>query len=211
MTKTATEHVRSTLERLEAHWRNQGAPIASHLSPGVSDVEIDRLQELAGVVLPDVARELYRWHNGATAGGADPNSEDSFFGACSWQFLSLAQITDWVLSEWRVDNRRWAERFPEFEPEGPWPRQWFPVFKGNAEAIVINCHGGPDLNPARVAWASYRESTPATALTHYSLVSLLQTWLLWFDVGAVGWDSVAGHWLLDEDRYAIATYRSGFW
>lgn len=190
----------------------QDAPIVHHLAPGASEEEIDRLQELAGVVLPEVARELYRWHNGATSNGANANSWDTAFGACVWQFLSLAEITNWLLGEWRPDNLKWAQEFPEYKPEGPWPRHWFPLFRGNASAIVVRCYDRREVEAARVALAYYRDDTPDTALTHLSLVSLLQTWLMWFDLGVVRWDGAERHWRLDQrGAYDLATYRSAFW
>jgi hypothetical protein len=49
-----------------------GAAITSVWSPGLSDVEIDRLAAPHGLVLPEEARRWWRWHNGfdesATAG-----------------------------------------------------------------------------------------------------------------------------------------------
>jgi hypothetical protein len=53
------------LRALEAKWHEQRAPIAALLRPGLGDVEMDRLTTTLEVVLPEEARVLYRWHDGA--------------------------------------------------------------------------------------------------------------------------------------------------
>jgi hypothetical protein len=211
----AAAELRNTLERLEAHWRTQGAPIADHLAPGATEEEIASLEARAGIVLPDVARELFQWHDGATANGADitSGSSDTFFGPGTWRFLSLREMTDWVLNEWRVENLEWAAELPQYSPEGPWPKQWFPLFNRSdePEAIVIRCYEHRVTDPTPVARAHLYENDPDRALQHFDLVSLLQTWLMWFDLGAIRWDEQARRWLVDDERYSRITYRSGFW
>lgn len=53
------------LDELEFRWREQGAFVANALRPGLSDDDIDRLTEPAGLTLPLEARRWWGWHDGA--------------------------------------------------------------------------------------------------------------------------------------------------
>src|SRR4051812_25385178 len=75
------------LDRLEAAWRRNRAPIADSLAPGLLDDQLDELSQEIGV-LPLELREWWGWHNGVSqvSQGAPKNFE---MGPGGWEFLSL--------------------------------------------------------------------------------------------------------------------------
>lgn len=56
------------LERFDDALRRAGAVAVDHWAPGLNDREIDEISGRHGLVLPEEARVLWRWHNGPLPG-----------------------------------------------------------------------------------------------------------------------------------------------
>ena len=74
------------LDELKARWREQGAPIAGQLQPGIDDATMAEITAPLGLTVPSEARTWYRWHNGATE---TEGRTDAKMGGMGWRFLSL--------------------------------------------------------------------------------------------------------------------------
>jgi len=52
------------LQRLDAFFFEQDAPIAKALRPGLSQVDLDAAEAEVGFPFPQEVRDWYAWHNG---------------------------------------------------------------------------------------------------------------------------------------------------
>jgi hypothetical protein len=81
-----------TLLGYEQALRRAGSGVPDYWRPGLSDDEIDELEEAHGLVIPEEARRLWRWHDGISP-TAPPESNEIAPGR---RFLSLAvALTDY--------------------------------------------------------------------------------------------------------------------
>lgn len=69
-----TSSVPTLLRRLEDRWREAGAPITSHLRPGLTPEDLDRAELELGFPFPTEVREWYSWHNGVTQKDSGPST-----------------------------------------------------------------------------------------------------------------------------------------
>lgn len=198
--------VRRALEGIEAAWRRQGAPIAAHLAPGLSDQEIDALLQPSGITLPETARELFRWHDGAGLGEPHPWYGRAV-GAGHWRFQPLHECLDYYVNEWLPAIAEACAL--QGERPAAW-RGWFPLFlcDEHGQAVAVFC---PEKagTPHAVCAADVIGGTPGTALTHLSLAALLETWRGWLDDEHIAWDALTGEWR-HSDSLHWTTFRAGF-
>jgi hypothetical protein len=198
--------VRRALHGIEDAWCRQGAPITAHLAPGLTNREIDTILRPIGITLPEAAREVFRWHDGAGLGEPHP-----WFGRAlgfgNWRFQPLQQCVDYYADEWLPA----IEEAIELQGPGPdvW-RPWFPLFLCDeyAQAVVIFCTETP-LSSHEVCAGNVHAETPLTALRHLSLAAVLETWRWWLDAEHVRWDAPTGEWC-QSDALHWTTYRAGF-
>jgi hypothetical protein len=196
--------MRNVLERLERHLVDQQAPAAALLRPGLSDEAIDELIAPTGLDLPEEARELFRWHDG-TRGDIRDQRDRSIAGG--WQFHPLQdQVAR--LHEWRAGVQEAAD---EEGWELVYKPVYFPLLQGVnwGSLVMIRCGHRTRSFPNPVIYAEQFAPSSELAITHFSLYSLFETWLLWLDAGHVWWDHTKGSWQKD-DRLHWTTYRAGF-
>jgi hypothetical protein len=196
------------MDRLLDHWERLGAPIASLLQPGLTDGEIDERLAPTRLTLPDEARALFSWRNGTR-----PRPEIDYYtrtmGIAGWCFWSLEELVEWYVTEWNdwrdgmYDDLGYATR-DDFWPE------WFPVFRTRQwdRHLLIDCRHQPSYpNAVAATGATVNERT---ALKAFSLLALLETWVLWFDAGFISYDVERGRWTHDADALDWTTYRAAF-
>ncbi len=196
-------HVQRAAGKLAEAWREQEAPIAQSLRPGLSDLEMDAEERRAGLVFPETLRALFAWRDGADGGIDERNT-----GISSWQFAPLSVLVDYHLEPW--------QRFRELSAETSgtdlaqvWPNQ-FPVFlfpHSVAEQIVTATSSHRD--GVHTVWTPTVDTHPDYTPQHHSLVSLLETWAWWMEGGYIRRDRATGRWDR-SDQLHWSTYRSGF-
>jgi hypothetical protein len=201
------------LRRVEEHWVAQGVPIARHLAPGLSDGEIDELLMPAGLELNEVNRALFRWHDGATANGADLGEESRDAAVMGWmQFRPLHDAISFWQGPWRDESRRFASRVSdEYGPDGPWATRWFPLFQevGGRGAIVTRTEPARWGRPYTIRRAHLPE--PPTEWPEKTSLLIWFTFLLvWLDNGYMRWNPVTTDWDYDES-IDLMTYHATWW
>ena len=75
-------------------WREDGAPTADALRPGLGDTEMDELTAPLGLRLPPEARTLWSWHD-----GAEPGPNVQWIGT-GWEPLPLSRAVS-ITQEYR--------------------------------------------------------------------------------------------------------------
>lgn len=196
--------MRRVLERLEVEWTRQGATVLSNLAPGITDDEIDATLP-THVALPEEARELFRWRNGTLEAGP-PYGQGSDFGL-GWQYPPLAALVE----EYR-DWGAWMEEAASvLGTPVLWSPNWFPVFltQGGDRLLVELDKPVTPLTHRVVAVSATApdDSVELTGLkTHWSLISLLETWSALLAARLVTWDATAKTWAVNAqwDTYRAA-------
>ncbi len=180
------DRLKRALARLESAWRQQGAPIASCLRPGLSYEAIQAAVVGTGLWVPDELRWWWGWHNGAEEG----SGADNLMGL-TWHFISLEQALD--VYRWErqsapavedVDLTEFYEREVLY-----WRSTWLPVVKGEASVAFIDlvdgCEGS--ASPVRVkSWGwDIDELQPQTA----SLTEAAEFWAWLLEQRYYWWDA----------------------
>ena len=110
------------LEAVRDRWRDDGAPTAEALRPGLGNSEIDELTAPLGLRLPPEARTLWSWHD-----GAEPGRGVLWIGT-GWEPLSLARAVSltqeyrkryWGVGDDELGLAIWPESFLGAVPTGP--------------------------------------------------------------------------------------------
>src|SRR5690349_22836896 len=117
------------MQRIEVLWAEQNVPIAEHLSPGLTDLQIDEIMAPTGIRLNEVHRALFRWHDGAVDNDPDfsPISRDTVLYS-TLQFRSLAQMVEYWQGPWLEQGLEFARDITDtLGPHGPWGPEWFPL------------------------------------------------------------------------------------
>jgi cell wall assembly regulator SMI1 len=144
----ASDQIDQLWRRIEARLPLLAAPPRPHLSAGVSDQALERLEATLGSVLPEDFRASYRRHDGGF----------TMRLVTSMDILPLAGIADaWQILEELLDDDEWARQPPYYFSEevvrsgwhtGPiqsvwWSRHWVPFAADQA-----GNHTCLDLAPA---------------------------------------------------------------
>jgi cell wall assembly regulator SMI1 len=174
------------LGQLEARWRQQGAPVAGALRPGLSDEEIDDATGAIGLRLPREARRWWGWHDGADPPA--PGLAPAQLGPGK-NFLSLADAVKECERTRQVQRQAWGDDL------GPhWQAGWLPLFSSN-RPIVFDCSGS-DVQPVPVRSFFFEDPTAGEEGVG-SIGELVLVWIEAIDCGAWRYDQSAGRWLYD--------------
>jgi cell wall assembly regulator SMI1 len=179
------------LERLEALWAEQHAPLVEHLQPGLTDEEIGTELEPLGLRVPCEAAIWWGWHGGVLSG------RPSDMGGPVFRFLTLGD----AVQEYR-SSRRVAEYAARTEDEADhlWHPSWFPITNtGYGAVIACDCsvaEGAP--TPIRaVHWGHNEESDVPVAESFGQMVGW---WIDAIERGAWRYDMSLGRWEIDRQR-----------
>jgi cell wall assembly regulator SMI1 len=183
------------LVELEQRWRDEGAPVATRLSPGLRDEEIDAVTSAVGIVLPTEARRWWRWHDGVAALGVRLAREREV--APGLEFLPLAEAVHRCL-RYREISRVWSENAPGVDPEPWWGPTWFVIVDAGQAGIVAGDCAIPDDAPTPIRCVSPPEpGNPIAPPLLGSFGEVVKGWIEAFDSGA--W-SYADGWQIDPAR-----------
>jgi cell wall assembly regulator SMI1 len=179
------------LERLEALWAEQGAPLVEHLRPGLTNEEIERQLRCLGQRLPREAVLWWKWHDGVLSGKSD------IMGGPQFRFLTLGGAV-------RVYHRsrnvaETAARTSE-EADHLWHPSWFPITEtGYGGVIACDCRvATQDPTPIRmVDWGGKEDSDVPVAGSFGQMVAW---WIEAIDCGAWSYDPDLNRWEIDHQR-----------
>jgi hypothetical protein len=179
----------SLLDRLVAALRAQGAPIVDYLNAGIADAELDALTAPLGIKLPAEARVWWRY-----ADGVPRHAPLSSVGlSASWWWAPLEEI----VHECREMREIVSEDVQPGEP-GLFKDSWLPIVIG--DAILAIDTSQPVIAP--VYTIDFADLEPSGSYTPIlpSLGSLVQTWTLALENGAVRYDHDQQLFNVDGDR-----------
>jgi cell wall assembly regulator SMI1 len=121
------------LDRLETLWRDQGAPIADQLAPGLTDEQLDGYERTSGLTFPAEVRRWWGWHDGVRRQFPGTREEPgSVIGVGGWDFLSC----DEVLAE-RAFMLDVASRTGDDDVY--WRPTWLPMLVSHADLVFVDC------------------------------------------------------------------------
>src|SRR5689334_13626996 len=91
------QSMRAIWDRIEAWLKVQAPAVMNRLQPGATDGDIQQVEALLGVVLPEDLKASYRIHNG---------TDDDYALMDMWELLSLKRMTEtWeMLSSYSEDG-----------------------------------------------------------------------------------------------------------
>lgn len=182
------------MEQLEKRWRDQGAPIADALEPGLTPAAIAALTEPLGITLPGEVARWWAWHNGA--GLERPHSRE--IGGPGFRYISLEEAVQKYHALRVVAKRsvtQGVEGAPEFgELDFWWNRQWFPIVESvGGISLACDCTVAFEAaTPIRAVDWSARE--PGDASVARSFGQVIEWWIAAFDAGAWRYDRAAQQW-----------------
>jgi hypothetical protein len=171
----ARDVLREALDAIEGQWVRLGAPIASHLRPGLAGQELDELAAACGWALPPELRTWWGWHDGTDSASS---------------LLDIGPGGFWFFSAERAFRETQEERqiAPDDADNPGWRHSWLKFMPRDASRLYADC-------------AHFRFSTPG--YLPIGLVpkewdgadvpvarSLTQVALMWL-------------WLLEHDHYAV--------
>lgn len=179
----------SLLDGLVAALRAQGAPIVDHLNAGIADAELDALTAPLGIKLPAEARVWWRYASGVARSA--PLSSVGL--SASWWWAPLEEI----VHECREMREIASEGVPLGKP-GLFKDSWLPIVIG--DAILVIDTSQPVIAP--VYTIDFADLEPGGSYTPIlpSLGSLVQTWTLALENGAVRYDHDQQRFKVDGDR-----------
>ena len=136
LSQPAPSRLAALLDRLEAAWREQGAPIADHLAPGATEEELSQWEAESGARLPPELRIWWGWHNGAVGQPPGGIPYTRTIGRGSWEFLSLEDASGHgkrrLSASWRPYGGVPAEW------QGEWGHDWLPVVTMDAYCLFVD-------------------------------------------------------------------------
>jgi cell wall assembly regulator SMI1 len=167
------------LEALAARWREQGAPIAGDLRPGLDDTALDAATAPLELRLPIEARVLWGWHDGTET------SLTSHAIGLDLIFLSL-------------DNA--VKRYRK-EVAAGWQVSWFPVaVRGDGAVMACDC-STPGAAPAPIHYVHWDKSGSGSRVpVAPSLGTVATWWIEAIDSGAWHYNPQRERWVSDPGR-----------
>jgi len=203
----------TTLERIEIQWSRQDVPIARHLSPGLTNQQIDEIMAPTGIRLNEVHRALFRWHDGAMSNDPDlsrDSRDTALFGML--QFRSLAGMVEYWQGPWVQQGLDFARDITdELGPHGPWGPNWFPLlYDAEERSPIVTRSTQARWGDQETIWKSHLYESHDLVPRMVSLVALFQFLQVWLEHGYMRWDQDVMDWAYD-DSIDKATYRATWW
>ena len=168
------------LQRLDAFFVEQGAPVADALRPGLGPAELDAAEAELGFSLPHEVRDWYAWHDGV---------EETDAGG-----VRLPNLT--LLSSMRdaLDARQtFLNPGPLVDAYQVYQPTWLPITQFEAETLVVDCAGA----------ATGRQASAPVYVIDYadeweqvmpSITAMVQLWITAIDEGYWRYDRDRGSW-----------------
>jgi cell wall assembly regulator SMI1 len=146
---TAALLTEELLEALAARWREQGAPIAGDLRPGLDDRALEIATLPLKLQLPMEARVLWGWHDGSES------SLTSHAIGLDLIFLSLDDAVTRYSKENAAATLAVEDGIP---PDEAWRATWFPV-AGRGDGAVMACDCSvPENTPTPIRYVHWDKS-----------------------------------------------------
>jgi cell wall assembly regulator SMI1 len=109
----------AVIARLDEWLKRNRSSYYAQLLPGASDEEIQRLEQLVGLPLPESIKSLYRWRNGQTPGCFEAFHDNKMF-------LNLQDIAEtWAMLKELLEGG-------DFEIQNWWRIGWVPLMHDGA-------------------------------------------------------------------------------
>ncbi len=173
------------LEDLEKRWRDQRAPIAERLQPGLTVDEMETAVAPLGLELPEEAKVWWGWHDGAAC--ADLGVPVAFSYASLQHAVESAEF-----------HRNLANEVMPEDPTWMWNWSWLPWSSDiSGAALVIEARADMQVSPVSVHLKDDSADVPESAPSMGTLVSW---WIELFDRKASVYDRASGHWQIDGAR-----------
>lgn len=174
------------LEAVRERWRDDGAPTAEVLRPGLSDAEIDALTAPLGLRLPPEARTLWSWRDGAELG-----RNVQWMGK-GWVPLPLARAVS-LTQEYRA--LLWDDDMGVV-----WRDVWRKSFlvltrPDQPDVLVIDCGDGRPTSPVH----SVILQGAATTVIADSVGELVERWLRVMEQRLAHFDRSQSRWRYEWD------------
>jgi hypothetical protein len=178
------------LIRLEAAWRAQGAPIADHLAPGLTEAEINS-RIPADLPMPAVARRWWGWHDGTTAGIWSGNP--SAIGIGGWSLMSLAESLNWrAMLTAEIDPPDFPDDPGEWE--GQWAPWWLPIVHYDGATLFLDVKTAtPDGDTPVHLWGKIPDAIFIVRFP--SLGELVARWSSALEEGYFRWSPELADWI----------------
>jgi cell wall assembly regulator SMI1 len=181
------------LERLQALWCEQGAPLAEHLEPGLTDEEIESEMGSLGLRLPAEAALWWGWHNGV------PPGRPRDMGGAAFALLTLEE----AVREYH-SSRQVAEQaaLTDGEADRLWHPTWFPITNtGYGAVIACDCsvaQGAP--TPIRAVHWGHKEDSDVPVAESFG--QMVGWWIEAIERGAWRYDTALERWEIDRGKLA---------
>jgi cell wall assembly regulator SMI1 len=179
------------LERLEALWAEQGAPLVEHLRPGLGANEVENQLAPLGLRLPSEAALWWGWHDGV------PSREPGVMGGSYLRFLTLADAVEEYRSSRRVAEQaagiaESADRF--------WHPSWFPITNtGSGGVIACDCEvASGAATPVRFVHWGHKEDSEVPVADSFG--QMVAWWIEAIECGAWRYDNDLERWEIDHSR-----------
>jgi cell wall assembly regulator SMI1 len=174
------------LDRLETAWREQGAPIARNLAPGLPAERMAALEAEHDLALPEELRRWWQWHDGVVTGKV--SGDDGAVGAGPWMLLSFEEA---------IEDRAFMMTFSDrpFDPDdwqGEWAAWFLPVVSvGNAWLFADLRAGDGERAPIHV-WGHVPDDIFTAKAPSWT--SVVATWTGCLESGLFTWNAGTEEW-----------------
>jgi cell wall assembly regulator SMI1 len=120
--------MKATLAKLDRLLQKIRQPYYEKLNPGLTDQEIQALEQKYQLILPESLRLLYQWKNGQAADTYESFVNNSQFMPLEEALDTQAELTSLIGFDFEIEN--W------------WNEHWIPVFhNGGGDYICIDTEG----------------------------------------------------------------------
>jgi cell wall assembly regulator SMI1 len=175
------------LKQLKRRWKEQGAPIAAALRPGLTDDEMDRLTSPIGLRLPREARRWWGWHDGAS-----PQIPGRDVAAEIGPRMAFLPLADAVSECRRIRALLMEVSGGEGDPDWKW--SWLPM-NADKRPLVFDC--GVEFDAPVPVRSFFFEDPAAGAEGARSIGELVTIWLEAIDCGAWAYERQRNRWTYD--------------
>ena len=173
------------LEAVRERWREDGAPTAEVLRPGLGDADMDALTAPLGLRLPPEARTLWSWHDGADLG------IDTRWIGKGWEPLPLARAVS-LTQEYRA--LLWDS--PYGDGREYWPESFLILTRPDRpDVLTIDCGVNSSTSPVYSATVEEFGST----LIADSIGELVERWLRVMEQRLAHFDRSQSRWRYEWD------------